>query len=110
MIRSLLTCAAILVSSACPMFGSAILADGSYHEFRFLMAVSEVGACVSMGNTLCQPSLNPDNVDMTATPPWTFMGPNDLFIIDVGHIGDRFEVFDFALSLGTTSATSHDGT
>jgi len=37
-------------------------------------------------------------------PPWTFTGPASLFVTDIGHIGDQFQIFDFGSSLGTTSA------
>jgi hypothetical protein len=96
--RSLLTCIATLAVSALPMFGSAILVDGTYHEFAFGLAPYTVIGC----DTDCTNSTNPVS-EQGSTSPWTFSGAAVLFVIDVGHQGDRFQAFDNNVSLGLTT-------
>jgi hypothetical protein len=99
MARSLLACVATLAVSALPMFGSSILVDGTYHEFAFGLAPDTVVGCSGGG---CTPSTNPV-ADQSNDPPWTFSGSAILFVIDVGHKGDRFEPFDNNVTLGPTT-------
>jgi hypothetical protein len=45
-------------------------------------------------------------------PPWTISlaGPATIFVIDCCQSGDRFNVFDFGVLLGTTSLPTSSGT
>ena len=52
----------------------------------------------------CLPSSGTPTLPLDA-PPWTFAGAAQLTITDVFESGDRFEVFDFGVSLGLTSAS-----
>jgi hypothetical protein len=81
---------------------SPILVDGSWHEFSFDLAVSPVSGCGG-----CLPT-NPV-AEQGTVPPWTFSGAATLTVVDVFTPGDRFEVFDFGASLGTTSVVPNVG-
>ena len=110
MTRSLLSCAAALAISAVPMLGSAIFADGAYHEFRFQTATQDVIACftgpadIPPNTNFCTASANPAGVDQTSSPAWTFTGPATLFIIDVGDKGDTFSAYDNLAFIGSTTS------
>jgi hypothetical protein len=108
MIRSVLSCAAALVVSAFPMLGSTIVADGSYHEFRFQTATQDVISC-NNDTQLCTAPTDTANFEMASTPPWTFTGPGILFIIDVGDKGDEFSAYDNNALLGPTSDVTNSG-
>lgn len=82
-----------------------IAIDGSYHEFVFGEAPGPAIGCL---NQNCSPTTNPV-ADTSSTSPWTFTGPATLFVLDLGHIGDVFGIFDNNVSLGTTSAPSGSG-
>jgi hypothetical protein len=43
-------------------------------------------------------------VEFAPAPPWTFTGAAVLTVTDAFENGDRFEIFDFGVSLGLTSA------
>jgi hypothetical protein len=60
-------------------------------------------SCTSIG---CLPD-PADGINLE-DPPWTFSGPGFLIVQDAFRIGDRFQVFDFGSSLGTTSPTTPD--
>ena len=75
---------------------------GNWLEFQF----TGVGVPASDCAGACTPSSGGNSQDSGA-PPWTFSaGPGgaDLTVVDAFIIGDQFEVFDFGLSMGTTSA------
>jgi hypothetical protein len=96
----------VLALVACaPVFGDAIAADGSYHEFLFGGAVSAVTSCGGGG---CTPTTSPV-AEQTTAPPWTFSGAATLFVIDLFQHGDRFEAFDGGSSIGSTSVVVNDG-
>jgi len=109
MIRSLLLFATVLTFSALPAFATAILVDGSYHEFRYQTATQDVLPCftgpsdIPPNTNFCTASLNPSGADATSAPPWTFSGPALLFIIDVGDKGDTFSAYDNSVLLGSTT-------
>ena len=105
-LRSLLFSAAALGISVMPMLGGAITPDNgsTYHEFFFGAATSAAGSC---GGT-CTATTNPV-ADQSIAPPWTFSGPASVFVLDFGHIGDRFEIFDNGGSLGMTSNVTNTG-
>ena len=88
----------ILALSAAPTFASAILTDGSWHEFFF----GGVGSFATGCSGGCTPTTGPV-ADQTTTPPWTFSGPAVLTVQDLSASVDRFEVFDNNVSLGDTS-------
>lgn len=113
MIRSLLLFATVLTFSALPAFASAILVDGSYHEFRFQGATQDVIGCttgpsdIPPNTNFCSASINPSGVETTSVPPWTFTGPALLFIIDVGDKGDTFSAYDNSVILGSTTSVNN---
>jgi hypothetical protein len=92
-----------LVLFASSASASPILVDGSWYEFSFNLAVSSAGGCVG-----CTPTSNPV-AEQETFPPWTFSGAATLTIVDVFTPGDRFEAFDFGVSLGTTSVVPNIG-
>ena len=42
-------------------------------------------------------------IDAPVDSPWTISGPITLRVLDFGNVGDQFEVFDNAVSVGITS-------
>jgi hypothetical protein len=91
------------------MFGDAILADGSYHEFLFGTAVSFVTGCNVNG---CTATTDPVAEEVTG-PAWTFSGGAIVLIQDIFIAGDVFELFDNNVAVGSTSLVdpnSQDGT
>jgi hypothetical protein len=82
---------------------SAITPDGTWHEFLFGVATSPVTACAGG----CVGTVNP--VAVQDAPPWTFTGPAIITVLDLFEHGDRFQLFDNAVSLGTTSVIVNDG-
>jgi hypothetical protein len=108
-----------LAISALPIYGSAIngsvnptdtaitinaaiTPDGTWHEFLFDTATSPVTACAGG----CLGTVNP--VAVQDAPPWTFTGPAFITVLDLFNHGDRFQLFDNAVSLGTTSVIIND--
>jgi hypothetical protein len=99
---------------AVPMYGAvingtdpldaAITPDGTWHEFEFSQATSAVFDCAGG----CIGTVNP--VAVQDAPPWTFTGPATITVLDLFQRGDRFQLFDNAASLGTTSVVVNDGT
>jgi hypothetical protein len=94
----------VLVFCTSPAYASAISVDGSWHEFRFGSVGTFAGACSGS----CVPAFNP-SAETTSGPPWTFTGAATLTVLDLFAQGDRFEVFDFGTSLGTTSNVANTG-
>jgi hypothetical protein len=129
MIRPVLTWFAALGLLALPMYGSpingglannnggsptaggladnviaaAITPDGTWHEFLFGLAGTPVTACLGG----CVPTINP--VAVQDAPPWTFAGPAIITVLDLFAHGDRFQLFDNAVSIGSTSVVVNDG-
>jgi hypothetical protein len=101
---SLLACATAVVLSASPAYASPILPDGSYHEFFFALAGTFAMSC---GGT-CTTTTNPV-AEQVSSPPWTWEGPASVFVLDLGNVADRFEIFDNSLSAGSTSITPNTG-
>jgi hypothetical protein len=102
MFRSILRFTALAVL-ALPMYSAAIAPDGTWHEFLFSAATSPVTDC---GGS-CVATVNP--VAVQDAPPWTFTGPAIITVLDLFQHGDRFQLFDNAVSLGTTSVVVNDG-
>src|SRR5258706_6108269 len=98
---------AVLAFGSLPVFGSTILTDGTYYEFRFSGAISPAAGCLNTGVISdCSLTSNPV-ANVNNTSPWTFAGPATMFITDIGHIGDRFSWAD---SIGGGSGTTTDVT
>jgi hypothetical protein len=79
---------------------------GPWQEFSFSVAGVPAAAC-----GVCLPSSG-GNSAFGGAPPWTFnadAGGADLTVVDAFLLGDQFEVFDFGLSLGTTSIPGAPG-
>lgn len=75
---------------------------GNWLEFLFTAAGVPATDCAGS----CTPSSGGNSQD-AGSPPWTFSagaGGADLTVVDAFNLGDQFEVFDFGLSMGTTSA------
>jgi hypothetical protein len=86
--------------------------------FNSFMQFATEGATLATGCQLadplgafCTPSSGTPT-DVLDAPPWTFTAPQPgaiLLVTDVFLAGDRFEVFDFGSSLGSTSAPVGSG-
>lgn len=88
---------------------AAVPIGGLWQEFMFRRAGEPAEACT----TSCFPSPG-GNSEYAPSPPWSFSAPCggvQLTVVDAFSSGDIFEVFDFGVSLGTTSsvATGHYG-
>jgi hypothetical protein len=84
----------------------AVPVGGLWLEFEFMVSGSFAGAC-----TDCEPSSGQNSV-FGGRPPWKFTAPPTgarLTITDAFALGDRFEVFDFGVSIGETPAVSEEG-
>ena len=79
---------------------------GLWQEFAFAGPGSFATACVA-----CTPSSG-GNSQFAPNPPWTFfiLGPKagNLTVTDAFVRGDVFQVYDFGVPLGTTSAVPTD--
>src|SRR3954451_3757293 len=97
--------------SALPAWGGPVTPGMTWYEFDFNQAPSDAIGCGSAGT--CSQTQNPV-ADRTNTAPWTFTlsgSGGSIFALDLGVIGDRFQVFDNTISLGLTSAiTTGNGT
>ena len=101
---------AVVLCSA-SVFGGSITPGTTWYEFDFGLATSPAVGCGDPG-TNCTTTQNPV-ADKTNTVPWTFTlaGTGSIFVLDLGAIGDQFQIFDNLISLGLTSAiTAGDGT
>jgi hypothetical protein len=98
--KSLLVVAGLAVLGM-PMYGSAVFADGSYHEFLFGVAGAFATGCAGG----CSPTTDPV-AEQSSTPAWTSSGLAVLRVLDLFVAGDSFEVFDNGSAIGFTSAVS----
>ena len=103
-ISHLLTLFAAFVLFSVSAYADAITPDGSWHEFGFGLAGT---AAISCGG--CIPTTNPV-AEQTSSPPWTFSGAAILTLLDLFNQGDRFQIFDFGVSIGVTSIVPDSGT
>lgn len=94
---------ASLFCLAVPSFGTAILADGTWHEFLWNATSPSVIACAGG----CGVTINPV-AEQASAPPWTFTGPATLTVLDLFVRGDRFQAFDNLVSIGSTSVVVND--
>lgn len=85
--------------------------SGVYYSFSFSDATPEVRGCApedALGD-FCIPGFETPTQNLDA-PPWTFTFGriSTLTIVDAFLSGDRFEVFNFGVSLGVTSIPAVD--
>jgi hypothetical protein len=79
-----------------PAFGGAITPGTTWYEFDFGTAGQSSAHAVGCGTSgTCSVTQNPV-ADRTNTSPWTFslLNGGSIFVLDLGDVGDRFEVFD----------------
>jgi hypothetical protein len=97
--KGILVVAAVLGLGVAQASAAPITVDGGWYEFGFGGVGSEGFPCPA-----CTPSdpvsANPGDA------PWTFSGPATITLLDLFIAGDQFELFDFGVSLGVTSAPS----
>jgi PEP-CTERM motif len=85
------------------------IAPGTFMQFAFGEVGSLATGCdpADPAGPFCVPSFGTPTLPLDA-PPWTFLAPLAgafLTITDVFESGDIFEIFDFGVSLGLTSAS-----
>lgn len=102
--------AAVLFSSPASA-GPIVLGD--WLQFGFSEAGTPATGCDpdDPGGPFCIPSSGTPTSFLDA-PPWTFTAPGDgatLRVTDSFDSGDRFELFDFGISLGFTSLPAASG-
>lgn len=90
-----------------------VIPTNTYLQFSFLDVGSAATGCdpADPAGALCFPSSGTPTTFLDA-PPWTFTAPAsgvNLGVTDAFGAGDRFEVFDFGVSLGLTSAFNPSG-
>jgi hypothetical protein len=105
LVTLLVLCCSLAVSVFVPAAGATpVPVGGLWQEFHFAGTGSFADACGP-----CVPS-SAGNSQFVGAPPWTFTlsGPGRLTVTDAFQRGDVFEVFDFGVSLGTTSAVPID--
>jgi hypothetical protein len=101
----LLALAACALSSAPAAAGP--IALGDWLEFGFSEAGVPATGCdpADPAGPFCIPSSGTPTTVLD-TPPWTFTAPAEgvtLTVTDSFESGDRFEIFDFGVSIGLTS-------
>lgn len=96
--------AGLFMAWAVPASAGPIAGD-VWYEFSFGTAPSGTAGCVA-----CIPSSGTPTV-YADDSPWTFVSaPGDTFIVTDAFLRvDRFEVFDFGVSIGVTSAPAGSG-
>jgi hypothetical protein len=104
--------AALLTSGTAMSVQAGPITFNTFHEFSF----TDVGVLARgcdpadpLGD-FCIPSSGTPT-QFADAPPWTFASPVDvlLTVTDAFQSGDRFEVFDFGVSLGLTSLPRSPG-
>jgi len=92
-----------------PAFAGPISPGTTWYEFDFGTAGTFSAAAVGCGNSgTCTVTQNPV-ADRTNTVPWTFslLNGGSIFVLDLGDVGDRFQVFDNVGSgIGSLGLTS----
>ncbi len=86
---------------------------GVFQEFAFSTAGTPATGCdpADPAGPFCIPSGGTPTSFLSA-PPWTFLAPVQgavLIVTDAFDAGDRFQVFDFGISLGLTSVPIGNG-
>src|SRR5882672_8473332 len=89
-----------------------VISTGVFYEFGFSTAGTPATGCdpADPAGPFCIPSSGTLTSFLTA-PPWTFAAPQGavLIVTDAFVAGDRFQVFDFGISLGLTSVPIGNG-
>jgi hypothetical protein len=108
-IRMRASVAAVIALGAIVPARADLLPIGVFAEFSFTDAGTPAIGCAPVDPTgnFCIPSSGTPSVFL-GTPPWTFtsLEPSFLTVTDAFVAGDRFQVFDFGVSLGLTSLPS----
>ncbi len=94
---------ALLVSTQFALADPIVPEDGPWKEFSFGANGTEATA-----GTFAIPSGGGNSVAL-GNPAWTFAGRYVLTIVDAFEPGDQFEVFNWGVSLGVTSAPGAGG-
>jgi hypothetical protein len=99
-----------------PAFGGPITPGTTWYEFDFGTAGTSTADAVGCGDSgTCSVTQNPV-ADRTNTVPWTFslLNGGSILVLDLGDVGDRFQVFDNAgsgiVSLGLTTDVPNPAT
>ena len=91
--------------AAAPASAGPIVLD-TWYEFAFTDTVTPATGCFpeDPAGPFCIPSSGTPTTNLDA-PPWTFAAGNVLLtVVDAFNNGDQFEIFDFGVSIGVTSA------
>src|SRR5215468_6483291 len=88
----------VLALSAAPTFASAIMTDGSWHEFFF----GDVGSLATTCSGTCITTTDPV-AEQASTPPWRCSGSAVLTVQDLLLCVDRVQVVENDVSLSVTS-------
>jgi hypothetical protein len=94
--KAMLAAAAVLALGVGQASAAPIAVDSGWYEFGFGGVGSTGGSSLGFVPTI------PVSQDPGASP-WTFSGPATITVNDMFNAGDRFEVFDGAVSLGLSS-------
>jgi hypothetical protein len=102
---AMLVCAGSAFASAPASAGP--IPFGQFLEFGFTDVGTPATGCFSEdpNGPFCTPSFGTPTSNLDA-PPWTFTAPSggvELTVTDAFDAGDRFQIFDFGVSLGLTS-------
>jgi len=97
-------CACLTVAAAPAHSG--VIPLNQFLEFSFFDAGQPAAGCAPAdpGGDFCVPG---SGTQFLNAPPWTFVAPlggATLIVTDAFTAGDRFQVFDFGVSIGLTSA------
>lgn len=104
-LRNLVICGLLLAVAASASAGP-ILVDGPWYEFGF----RELGTFAVSGAAVVATPSSGGNSVYADDPPWTFTaGPHGalLTVTDAFMSGDAFEIFDNAVSIGSTPLVTH---
>lgn len=87
-----------------PVCSAGPIAANTWYEFAFTDVGVTATGCdpADPAGPFCIPSGGTPTQFLDA-PPWTFAGSATLTVTDAFSSGDRFEIFDFGVSIGLTS-------
>ena len=95
----------VMLTLASPALASPIVL-GTWYEFGFSTAGTPATGCdpEDPAGPFCIPSSGTPT-SFAGAPPWTFnsAGGTQLTVTDAFNAGDRFQIFDFGVSIGLTS-------
>jgi hypothetical protein len=100
--KAILAAVAVVVLGAVPVAAGPITVDAGWYEFGFGNAPGAAGTGAGTVPTVPASIVADDG-------PWTFSGPATFTVQDLFLSVDRFEVLDFGVSLGFTSAPTPGG-